>query len=344
MIPPKKNSRRKILIPWKALLSLILLGLASSPSVAAPDLSADNVLRAHLWHDLIKKSPSERPTIGLVLSAGGTRASSHIGVISTLQEAGFPIDVVAGTSMGAIIGSLYAAGKPPETLRKLSLSMTAKTSTNFGPLSLLEYILYQKFFSSEKIGKFLQLELGNRRFEDLPKPFACVAMDINSGEAIIFREGHVAPAVRASANLPGIFEPVKYRHRYLVDGAIVDYVPVDAARLLGAKWVLASVTQDDYTRAKPNNVLSSLQQIIDIRGALILNAQKKSANFVIEPPVGHVPSAGGTSLYATPTPWIIDRGSLAASRALKKAEESYILFSMPSFARSQLPKSKGRPQ
>jgi NTE family protein len=336
VIPHTKSLHFKF--PLRSLLSFFLLCLTPANCVSSPDISADAVLRDHLWHDLTKKPEGKRPAIGLVLSAGGTRATAHIGVLSALQEAGFPIDIVAGTSMGALIGSFYVSGKSLELLRKLSLTMTVKTGSNFSPVSLIKYILYQKFFSSKKLEEFVQKELGNRRFEDLPKPFACVAMDINSGEAIIFREGRIAPAVRASANLPAVFEPVKYRHRYLVDGAIVDYVPVDAARLLGAKWVLASVTQDDYTRTRPNNVISSLQQINDIRGAIILNAQKKLANFVIEPSVGEVPSAGGLTLYVTPTPWIIDRGVLAATKALKKAKESYILFSMYSLAEGYLSK------
>lgn len=325
-------SPRRKLSPSARILSLVVLVLTPLRLSAAPNLSADSVLRDHLWHDLIAKPAGKRPPVGLVLSAGGTRAAAHIGVISALQEAGFPIDKVAGTSMGAIIGSLYSDGKTPEGLRKLSLIMGAKSGTNFGPLSLLRYILYQNFFSSKKTEKFLEKQLKNRRFENLKKPFACVAMDINSGEAIIFREGRVAPAVWASMNLPGIFKPVEYRHRYLVDGAIVDYVPVDAARLLGAQWTLASVTEDDYSKSMPDNVLSSLQRILDIRGSIILNRQKKLANFVIEPAVGDIPSAGEKVLYITPTPWIIDQGSLAAFKALKKAEESYILFSMAALA------------
>ncbi len=303
---------------------------------AEMDLSANAVLRDHLWKDLSAKPKNARPTVGLVLSAGGTRASAHIGVISILKESGFPIDVVAGTSMGAIIGSLYADGKSPNELRKLSLKMGASTGSNISPWTLIEYLFAQKLFSSKNLERFIKKELKDKRFEQLQKPFACVAMDINSGEAIIFREGRVAPAVRASMNLPGIFKPVEYRHRYLVDGAIVDYVPVDAAKLLGAQWILASVTEDDFTRARPDNVISSMQQVIDIRGAVILDTQKKAANFLIEPTVGNVPSAGGTTLYMTPTPWIIDQGEIMANRLLHQAEQSYILFSMPAIAKGYL--------
>ncbi len=318
------------------ILGISLALLVSAQARAAMDLSANAVLRDHLWKDLSSKPKDQRPATGLVLSAGGTRASAHIGVISVLEESGFPIDAVAGTSMGAIIGSLYADGKSPEELRRLSLRIGASNGSNISPWTLIEYLFAQKLFSSKKLERFIKKEIGDKRFEQLKKPFACVAMDINSGEAIIFREGRVAPAVRASMNLPGIFKPVEYRHRYLVDGAIVDYVPVDAARLLGAKWVLASVTEDDFTQARPDNVISSMQQVIDIRGAMILDSQKKTANFLIEPAVGTVPSAGGTSLYMTPRPWMIDQGALQAHRLLHKAEESYILFSMPAILKGYL--------
>ena len=326
----------------RTIFVFFLLCLQTSPSKASPDLSSDTVLRNHLWHDLLAEPKGQRPMVGLALSAGGTRAASHIGVISVLEEMGFPIDIVAGTSMGAIIGSFYAAGKTPEDLKKLILKVKVEDVSNFGMLSLLRYVFSQKLFSSKKLATLIQKEIGNQRFENLPKPFACVSMDINSGEAIIFREGRIAPAVRASMNLPGVFKPVQYRQRYLVDGAVVDYVPVDAARLLGAKWVLASVTEDDYTRAKPKNVLSTLQQVIDIRGAFISEEEKKFANFVIQPSVGNVPSVGGASVYMTPTPAIVDRGVLAATEQITKAKESYILFSMPSLAQNYLPSKKAQ--
>ena len=152
-------------------------------------------------------------------------------------------------------------------------------------------------------------------------------MDIYTGEAIIFRDGELAPAVRASMNLPGIFRPLEYRHRYLVDGGVVDYIPVDAAHLLGAEWTLASVTETDFTTARPKNVLDSLEQVIDIRGAYLSREQRKQADFLIEPQVGDI------SIFdAKRVPEALEKGVISASRRILAAEESLILASIPRLA------------
>ncbi len=319
-----------------ALLALaFLLPLTAS---AAPDLSSDALLRDHLWRELTAKPRGQRPTVGLVLSAGSLRATAHVGVISVLEEAGFPIDVVAGTSMGAVIGSFYAAGKPVSWLRKMASALKVNSGSNVNAFSLARYLLSDKLFSSEKTQRYMERELADKRIEQLKKPFACVSMDLYSGEAIVFRDGPLAPAVRASMNLPGIFQPVEYRHRYLVDGGVVDYVPIDAARLLGAEWVLASVTETDFTRAKPTNVLASLEQVIDIRGALLSREQMRAANFLVEPPVGDI------GMYETArVQEAMTKGVIAAHASLAQAMESYIVFSMGSLVNDYLPDAGAKP-
>ena len=148
-------------------------------------------------------------------------------------------------------------------------------------------------------------------------------MDIYTGEAIIFREGELGPAVRASMNLPGIFEPVAYRHRYLVDGGVVNYIPIDAAKLLGAEWVLSSITENDYRAVKPKTVLDSLEQVIDIRGAFLSREQRKRADFIIEPAVGDI------GMYeASRSHEALSKGVIAAQAGLKPAMESLILHSL----------------
>ncbi len=169
--------------------------------------------------------------------------------------------------------------------------------------------------------------LGAMRFDQTKKPFACVSMDVYTGEAIIFKEGDLASAVRASMNLPGIFQPLEYRHRFLVDGGVVDYIPVDVARLLGAQWTLASVTENDYTATRPKSVLDSLEQVIDIRGAYLSREQRKQADFVIEPPVGDI-----GMLEQKRIPEALEKGVIAAAKRLTAAEESLILASIPLLA------------
>lgn len=320
------NRRRLFLLAFALLLPL---------RAAALDLSPDGMLRDHLWRELEQKPKGKRPTVGLVLSAGSLRATTHVGVISVLENAGFPIDVVAGTSMGSIIGSLYASGRTGKQLLEMARTFRPDAGINLNAFSLARLIIADKLLSSEKTQQFIDQEVGGRRFEELPKPFACVAMDLYSGESIIFREGPLALAVRASMNLPGIFEPVEYRHRYLVDGGVVDYIPVDAARLLGADWVLASVAETDYTHSKPKNVLESLEQVIDIRGSLLSREQRSQANFLIEPPVGDIGLAETNRLGEA-----ISKGVVTAHDRLPQAMQSLLLFSMKALMGDYLPEAR----
>ena len=302
------------------LFSILCLSIPAAVT-ASPDLKEDSLLRDHLWKQFISKPASQRPKVGLVFSAGSLRAVAHVGVASVLENAGFPVDMVAGTSMGAIMGALYAGGLPIKRLWDIASHITLSNGTNLDTFTLIRYLLADKLLSSEATETFIGKELGGRRFEDLKTPFACVAADLYSGEAIYFREGDLGLAVRASMNLPGIFAPVEFRHRYLVDGGVVDYIPIDAAKLLGADWVLASVTESDYTQSKPKNVLQSLEQVIDIRGSLLSHEQRREANYLIEPPVG------GIGMYDTSrVQEALSDGVIEANKRVTGAMESLILF------------------
>ena len=192
------------------------------------------------------------------------------------------------------------------------------------PWRLWQLILRDSLASSKRMEALVHKGVGDMTFEQMKKPFACVAMDLKTGEAIVFREGPLAPAVRASMTLPGIFAPVEYRHRYLVDGGVVDYIPVDVAKRLGAEWVLASVTEGDFTYTNPTNVLLALEQVIDIRGAILSRQQRREADALIEPEVGDV------SFYATERiPEVMARGMAGGAKGLPGAKDSLILYSMP---------------
>ena len=322
--------------PALAALLLLAQALGLGAAIAAPpSLSSDALLRDHLWRAFNELPKEQRPKMGLVLSAGSLRATAHVGVIYALENAGFAFDVVAGTSMGAIIGALYAAGRPVRDLWKIAEGIKLDSGNNLDTLSLVRLIISDRLLSSEKTERFVRTHIGDKRFEDLPRPFACVAMDLYSGEPIIFREGDVASAVRASMNLPGIFQPVEYRHRFLVDGGVVDYIPVDAARLLKADWVLATIAEPDFTHSRPNNVLQSLEQVIDIRGALLSREQRKQANFLVEPPVGDIGMYDSDRI-----PEAISKGVIAGQHAVPAAQEHLLLFSMRALMRGWLPGAK----
>ena len=303
-----------------ALLALLL----TVPAPAAPDLSAEALLRDHLWREVRQAPTHRRPKVGLVLSAGSLRGVAHVGVIQALEDAGFPIDSVAGTSMGAVMGALYASGMPISKIREFTSTIKVGSGNDLSSARLISLILFDKLLSSENTEIMLRKGIGDIRFDQTLKPFACVAMDVYTGESIIFREGNVAKAVRASMNLPGIFRPLEYRHRFLVDGGVVDYIPVDAAHLLGAEWTIASVTETDYTTSRPQNVLESLMQVIDIRGSYLSRQQRKQADFLIEPPVGDIGMFEDHRINEA-----LEKGLITASSRLQAAEESLILASIP---------------
>ncbi|MBI4051271.1 MAG: patatin-like phospholipase family protein [Elusimicrobia bacterium] len=285
----------------------------------------DAILRDMLWEQLIVLPSDRRPKVGLVLSGGGARGFAHVGAIEVLERGGFPIDVVAGTSIGAIVGSVYANGASVEKMREMVKKARFDQGTNLNSFGLLRLFLVESLLSTKKMESYIRSHIGDKQFHELKKPFACVAMDLKTGERILFKEGRVAPAVRASMNLPGLFKPVEYRHRYLVDGGVVDYIPVDAAKSLGAQYVIASVTEGDYTQAPITNVLLSLQQVIDIRGALLSNASRRKANFIVEPSVGDIDFYQFERSEES-----VERGVLATQETFERAKESYILSSMPS--------------
>lgn len=287
-------------------------------------LSDDEILRELMWDKLVLTSPDGRPGVGLALSGGGARGFAHTGVLEALDYAGFPVDYVSGTSMGSVIGGLYASGMSVPDLWKFSSgAATMSVSRDFKSIKLLKLLISNKLLTPTYINRFIEKNLGDLAFDQLKKPFSCVAMDFRTGEKVIFDEGPLAIAVKASVNLPGIFAPVQYRHRYLVDGGVVDFIPVDAARMLGADWVLASVTAG-VSNELPGNVLMSLLQVIDIRGSILVENEEKEADFVIKPDVGFVKMADFEECDTAGA-----AGLMEAARRIDPARESYLVFSAP---------------
>ncbi|HOX23243.1 MAG TPA: patatin-like phospholipase family protein [Elusimicrobiales bacterium] len=273
-------------------LPLLFCLLLSAPAKAADTTTAlegDAIVRDFLWLEFQDLSPGQRPKVGLTLSGGAARGFAHVGFLEVLSDAGFPIDGISGTSMGAVIGSLYSAGYPMEQLwelgRRASFSYATK---DFNRIGVLKLILQDKLMSSDAMEDFITNRIGDISFEQLKIPFSCVAMDIKTGESVVFREGPLAIAVRSSMNLPGIFKPVQYRHRYLVDGGVADNLPVDAAKKLGMEWILASHTPADITEAGLHNILTYLMQVMEIRGQLLAEQSIKSANMVVTHKVSHI--------------------------------------------------------
>lgn len=278
----------------KVFLSLTLLPVfivASFPcrlqSVPVRSLE-EKILLDYLWHEVINIPAERRPKIGLVLSGGGARGFSHIGVLRVFEEHKIPIDIIVGTSVGAIIGSLYVNGVPLEKIEYMSVDMGWDKLTDVSSRSIIDLLISEKLLSTDRMESYLNSYLADKNFHELKKKFACVATDLVSGEKIIFTEGNVARAVRASATLPGVFEPVNFRHRLLVDGGLVDNIPVDVAKNLGADIVIVLTARSDFSRNNVSNVFGVLIQSIYIQGTLLESESLKKADVVIMPDVKDV--------------------------------------------------------
>ncbi len=182
------------------------------------------------------------PKLGIALGAGGARGWSHIGVLLELNAQGIYPDVVAGTSIGALVGGAYAAGKLNE-IEKFARGLTRKRVISLMDVSFSGV----SFLGGERLRRELEREFSGRSFEDLDKKFAAVATEIGSGHEIWLTKGDVADAIRASYAMPGIFEPVKINGRWLFDGALVNPIPVTLCRALGAEVVVAVNLVGDTT-------------------------------------------------------------------------------------------------
>src|SRR6186713_3309103 len=187
-----------------------------------------------------------KPVIGLALGGGAARGFAHIGIIRTLLANGIVPDVVVGTSIGAVVGGLYAAGRL-DTLEEWGRSLQ-------GMRNILGYLDIRLngsgLLGGEKLATRLEEAVGQTLIEDLPIKFATVATEVRTGHEIWLTRGRVVDAMRASYALPGIFSPVLIGDRWLVDGALVNPVPVSAARALGAEIVIAAnLSSDVFTHA-----------------------------------------------------------------------------------------------
>ncbi len=172
--------------------------------------------------------------IGLALGGGSARGLAHIGVIDALEEHGISPSIVTGTSIGSIMGAAYAAGEH-EKFKDFLLTVDL-----WKMLSFFEVNLPRKgLFDGRKISRFFEENLNIANIEDLEKKFAAVSCDYETGERVVFDHGDMITALRASYSIPGVFTPMKYKGRLLVDGGLVDPVPVTAARDLGAEVVIA---------------------------------------------------------------------------------------------------------
>ena len=221
--------------------------------------------------------PRERPRVGLALAGGFARGLAHIGVLRVLREAGIPVDCVAGTSVGALIAASYCAGVPLEEMERIGSVTTFADFGRWTPswLGLATNQRMEKYFA-----RFTPI----KTFEELRTPLAVATTDINAGVSVYYSHGPIMPPIRASCAYPGLFLPIQYDGRTLVDGFLTSPVPVEGALLLGADIVIA-VYLEAGSLAQPRtftDVLSRAFTIVQRHSDL---AWRTQADVVIEPDV-----------------------------------------------------------
>ena len=323
-----------------ALLALTLAGALNAPAMAALSPSIPPV-----------QPPIEavadtagRPCIGLVLGGGGARGAAHIGVLRVLERERVPICRIAGTSMGAIVGALYASGMRADEIEKILTSVDWRELFSDEPDrallpmrrkdAQLNYraeldvgwreggaVLPYGAVQGQRLGLFLRRMLlpvsGIRRFDELPIPFRAVAADIVTGEAVVFRTGDLAYVVRASMAVPAVFSPIEINGRLLVDGGIVDNVPIGLVRRMGADVVIAvDVGSPLMQRDTLRNPLAVAYQMVSV--LINKNAAESVAtlgpdDLLLNPPLGSFSSGDFAN-----APSVIDAGVQAAEAALAK--------------------------
>ena len=304
MTPPRSAT------PPAAALSLLLLSCLW--------LSTPTPLLAQTT-DVAPAAP--RPRVGLVLSGGGARGAAHVGVLKVLEELRIPIDAIAGTSMGAVVGGLYASGLDARQIEKLMSSLNwqdafrdrppredltlrrkqeDETFLVKFPLGLRDgrVMLPRGLIQGQRLTELLRrltLPVARlSRFDDLPTPFRAVATDLESGEAVVMDAGDLTSAMRASLSAPGVFAPVEREGRLLVDGGIADNVPIDIARAMGVDIV---IVVDVGAPLLPRSQLRSVPVISNQMLAILIrrNAQAQLAtlgprDILIQPELGNASS------------------------------------------------------
>jgi NTE family protein len=219
----------------------------------------------------------ERPRVGLALAGGFARGIAHVGVIRALKNAGVPIDMVAGTSVGALIGACYCAGVPLNDMQRIATTTTFADFGRWTPSWL-------GLANNLRLERYLQRFTPAKTFEELTTPFAIAATDINAGVTVYYTRGLIGPPLRGSCAYPGLFVPIQFEGRTLVDGFLTAPVPVEGTLLLGADVTIAVYLEAGGFSAPRTaaDVISRSFSIIQRHADL---AWRTQADVIIEPDV-----------------------------------------------------------
>lgn len=271
-------------------LFLVSLTLAACSSDKAPSTKTPPI--------------QKKPKIALALGGGAAKGFAHVGVIKVLEREGIKIDYVTGTSAGAVVGCIYADGRNAAQLEKEALLLDQ--------YNLADFTLSTKgLIKGVKLQNYINAKVNNKPLQSLPKKFAAVATNLETGKMIVFRSGNTGQAVRASASIPNIFQPVLISGKNYVDGGLSAPVPVTAAKQFNPDIVIAV---DISAKPKKNvsmGFLSIFDQMINIMSVSALNHELSKADIVIRPNIGNLSSSNFNQREEA-----IKEGEAAAQRAI----------------------------
>jgi len=335
---PMRHGKRRM----NGLMTAVLgMALVLSPPVGAATFSI-----AYESGRVVSSYPENtRPVIGLALSGGGARGIAHIGVIEVLEENGIPIDRIAGTSMGSIVGGLYAAGYGTEALEDILSdinwadifrSAPRRRNVYIGQKETSEWPLFELRFegfkaqipssllSGQRVISFLNwltlrpgYECGGD-FDRLPIPFRAIATDLKTGDELELGSGNLGRAIQASSTIPLLFSPVRWNGCLLVDGGLKNNLPIDTARDMGSDFVIAvAIDESMHDPGELDNPLNIADQSTSILMRNVTELSKGKADFIINPDMEAFSSRSFTGLRA-----MIEEGRRAARAAIPALSDS----------------------
>ena len=223
--------------------------------------------------------PPSRRKLGLAFGGGFARAVAHIGVLKVLEEEKIPIDLVAGTSAGAILGAAHCAGLTAREMEEMAITSRFR---DFARMALSRYGLY----ASDRMANFCERVLKIKSFEDLKIPLAVTATDVRTGDPVVFTKGPLVDPMRASCAYPGMFPPVEVEGRSLIDGMLAYSVPTTPLREMGADFVIGVyLSADSSGHPAPRHLLQVIELCLSIAEAKMRHLWKKDADLVVEPDI-----------------------------------------------------------
>ncbi len=228
------------------------------------------------------EAPPKPAKVALVLGAGSSKGFAHVGVLKVLEINHVPIHLIVGTSVGSVVGSLYAHGYSAFQVQEIALAV--EKGDVIDPL----YVPTQGFVKGEKLEEFVNKMVKHTPIEKLKISFLAVTTDVQQGQEVTLDKGNTGSAVRASCSIPGVFRPAKIGDKVYVDGGVMSPVPVAAAKRFGADVVIAVDISSEVEKTAPQGTVETILQAITIMYANLSAIQLGQADVVIRPKVGHI--------------------------------------------------------